>query len=248
MKRSRPKTIVEVAIDFSSEVAMPQTSWTAGFAAGFATTALTRTLPPIVRSSSTNTPTKTKQRPTVRSALRRPGGEPDRAAEAEQRQQGEDDRQLADDVDARLGGRELIGLEDHQAADVRRYVFGGTGADADLIADFFDQVAEVERDFAVFGGDGRAATVEDFDQPFVRLAVGGFPERLDFRALAALVRRSAARASAGPSRPRRRAAAGVAAALLPASSSPVRWRRAVRRGSWRAVRRPACWPGSGRWC
>ncbi len=112
-----------------------------------------------------------------------PGGEVDGAGEAEQGDQGEDDRQLADEVGARLGGRELVGLEDHQAADVGRQVFGGAGADADLVAHFFDQMAEVQRHFAVFGGDGRAAAVEDFEQPFVRLAVGGRPERLDLRAL-----------------------------------------------------------------
>ncbi|MFN8164403.1 MAG: hypothetical protein U0R26_11385 [Solirubrobacterales bacterium] len=53
--------------------------------------------------------------------------------------------------------------------------------DSRAFADLREHGAELQLHFAVFGRDGRAAAVEDFQQRFVRFAVGLFPQLLELR-------------------------------------------------------------------
>ena len=94
-----PKVIAETATVTSSEVPMLQTASTAGLTASLPARASTTVLPATLAGGGLRTPATMKPKPTERSASRaaRPG-EVDREPVEQQGQEGEDDRQLPDQL------------------------------------------------------------------------------------------------------------------------------------------------------
>ena len=110
--------------------------------------------------------------------------QPDGARVECDRDQDDEPAHPLDQLHARLGSLELVGLEDHDLPDVRWQPRVELVAETELRPDVDHERAQVERDHAAARRDVAACLVlEDGHQLLVGDPVGGLPEVLDARAL-----------------------------------------------------------------